>query len=281
MRRTSPIATFLILTLVLSALPLLGALLSETFRSVAYLLVMWGPGLSAVITLAIHGRSRRELGLRWGSTRYAALGVALTVGVSMLVYGVSWLAGLGGLDREELAARAPDLAFLLTLGVVFSTVESLGEELGWRGFLVPELARSMSFTRTAVVSGVIWSVWHYPSMFVLSYGEQTPQVFGFVGITLQLMAGSFVLAWLRLRSGSVWPAAIFHGVHNVVVPLVFDPITTDTGITEYVVGEFGLGLAVAWGVVGYICWRLRHRLPRVAADAWSSGNHGSQVCPPS
>jgi membrane protease YdiL (CAAX protease family) len=254
---------FLILTFVLTALLLLAAFLNETFRSVAYLFVMWAPGVSAVVTLGIHGRSRRELGLRWGNTRYALLAIALPIGVSSLVYGGAWLTGLGGLDREGLAARAPDLWFLLTLGVVFSTVESLGEELGWRGFLVVELRRNMSFTRTAVVSGLIWCAWHYPSMFVLSYGGQAPHAFEVVGITLQLMAASFVLSWLRLRSGSVWPAAIFHGVHNIIVPVVLDPVTADTGITEYVVGEFGFGLAIAWGVVGYVCWRLRHRLPRV------------------
>jgi len=264
-RRASGIsatATFLILTFALSALLLLLAFLNETFRSVAYLFVMWAPGVSAIVTLRVHGRSRRELGLRWGNTRYAFLAFALPVGVSVLVYGIVWLVGLGDLDREGLASRTPELFFILTFGVVFSTVESLGEELGWRGFLVMEFAGSMSFTKTAVVSGVIWSAWHYPSMFVLAYRGEAPHAFEVVGLTLQLIAGSFVLAWLRLRSGSVWPAAIFHGVHNIVVPMVLDPATADTGITEYVVGEFGLGLALAWGVVAYFCWRLRHRLPR-------------------
>lgn len=37
-----------------------------------------------------------------------------------------------------------------------------GEEIGWRGFLVPELAKGLPFTAVALVSGIIWAAWHYP-----------------------------------------------------------------------------------------------------------------------
>ena len=37
-----------------------------------------------------------------------------------------------------------------------------GEEIGWRGFLVPELAKVLPFTGVALVSGLIWASWHYP-----------------------------------------------------------------------------------------------------------------------
>jgi hypothetical protein len=41
----------------------------------------------------------------------------------------------------------------------------------------------------------------------------------------------------------------------------FDPLTTDMGRTEYVIGEFGIGLAVAGLVVAFLCWRRRGQLP--------------------
>jgi membrane protease YdiL (CAAX protease family) len=50
-----------------------------------------------------------------------------------------------------------------TFGVARSLANALGEEIGWRGFLVPELSRKMSFTGTAILSGAVWSCWHYPT----------------------------------------------------------------------------------------------------------------------
>jgi len=50
-----------------------------------------------------------------------------------------------------------------TLGVLISCLTALGEEIGWRGFLVPQLASVTSFTKTALISGLIWAVWHYPN----------------------------------------------------------------------------------------------------------------------
>jgi membrane protease YdiL (CAAX protease family) len=223
---------------------------------------LWAPGLAALITMRLYGKHWRELGFRWGRSRYLLLSFALPIGVSTVVYGSAWVAGLAGVDGEALVGKAPYLVFLATLGLVFSTVESLGEELGWRGFLVPELARAYSFTATAFISGIVWSVWHYPAVFFLAYHGEAPRPFEIASLTLQLMAGSFVLAWLRLRSGSVWTAAILHGTHNLYVQTILDPVTTDTGITEYVVGEYGVALGIAWTVVACICWRLRKRLSR-------------------
>jgi membrane protease YdiL (CAAX protease family) len=255
------IVTFLSLTLLFSAIVYALAAFIEVFRGTAYVFVMWAPGVAALVTMRISGRSWRELGWGWGKTRYQVLSLVLPIGVSTIVYGLAWTLGIAGIDREAFADKAPLLLFLATLGLVFSTVESLGEELGWRGFLVPELARTASFTRTAMVSGGIWCLWHYPAFFFLAYHGEAPRSFELVSLTLQLMAGSFILAWLRLKSGSVWTAAIFHGTHNLYVQTILDPITTDRGLTHYIVGEFGIGLVIAWVVVAYIFWRLRGRLP--------------------
>jgi len=256
------IVTFLSLTVLFSAIVYALAAFIEEFRGAAYVFVMWAPGVAALVTMQLTGRSWRDLGWGWGKTRYQVLSLALPIGVSTIVYGIAWAIGLAGIDREAFVGKAPLLVFLATLGLVFSTVESLGEELGWRGFLVPELARTASFTRTALVSGVIWCLWHYPAFFFLAYHGEAPRLFELASLTLQLMAGSFILAWLRLKSGSVWTAAIFHGTHNLYVQTVLDPITTDRGVTHYVVGEFGVGLVIAWTVVAYVVWRLRGRIPR-------------------
>jgi membrane protease YdiL (CAAX protease family) len=55
---------------------------------------------------------------------------------------------------------------------------------------------------------------------------------------------AFILGWLRLRSGSVWPCALLHASHNLFIQAIFDPLTADTGAARYLTTEFGLGLAI-------------------------------------
>ena len=64
-----------------------------------------------------------------------------------------------------------------------------------------------------------------------------------------------------LKSGSLWIAVLLHASHNLFIQRVFDPLTTDTGLTRYVTGEFGAALAVISLVVAYIFWKRRTELP--------------------
>jgi membrane protease YdiL (CAAX protease family) len=72
-----------------------------------------------------------------------------------------------------------------------------------------------------------------------------------------VLAISFVFAWIRLASGSVWPAAILHASHNLWIQSVFDPLTADTGRTAWVIGEFGAALAVVCVAAAAIVARRR------------------------
>jgi hypothetical protein len=65
------------------------------------------------------------------------------------------------------------------------------------------------------------------------------------------------MAWLRLRTRSVWPAAIMHVSHNQYVQGFFDRVTVDTGPTRWLTTEFGAGLAVTIGITAWIFWRWR------------------------
>ena len=65
-----------------------------------------------------------------------------------------------------------------------------------------------------------------------------------------------VLAWLRFASGSLWPAALMHGAHNLFIQAVLDGMTRATGpALGYVVGEFGVGVAICYAAAGLLAWR--------------------------
>jgi membrane protease YdiL (CAAX protease family) len=93
---------------------------------------------------------------------------------------------------------------------------SFGEEFGWRAYLLPKLM-PLGPRKATLLVGAIWGVWHWPAILMgfnyrLDYwGAPVVGPLLFVSI---LMVESAFYSWVTLRSGSVWPAAIAHGVHN-------------------------------------------------------------------
>jgi hypothetical protein len=58
----------------------------------------------------------------------------------------------------------------------------------------------------------------------------------------------------------VWTGVILHASHNLFIQEIFDPLTTDRGLTRYVTTEFGVGLALAYTVLAVYFWRRRGEL---------------------
>ncbi|MCI0405022.1 MAG: CPBP family intramembrane metalloprotease [candidate division Zixibacteria bacterium] len=255
----------------------------RTGRGLFVLGVMWCPGIAALITCKLCGKSISELGWGWGKTKYQIASYLIPFGYALVAYLAIWLSGLGGFYNPEFvqsAARdfrweglpAGLVLFLTvlatgTLGIIRSTGSALGEEIGWRGFLVPELAKVTSFTNTAIISGAVWAVWHYPALLFADYNAGTPAWYGLSCFTVMVIAMSFIFAWMRLVSGSLWTAAFLHGSHNLFVQAIFTPLTADTGKTKYFIDEFGAALAIVSIIVGYIFWRKRQELPKTEPPA--------------
>jgi membrane protease YdiL (CAAX protease family) len=178
----------------------------------------------------------------------------LPLGYATVAYGFVWLTGLGGVDPSRFKVG---IAAFLVLGALSSLTSATGEELGWRGFLVPTLARSMSFTRVSVISGAIWAVWHMPLIIFADYNGGTPTWYSVLCFFVMVVSLGFVFAWIRLRSRSLWPAAILHATHNLFVQAFFDRVTVDTGPTRWLTSEFGAALAITTAITAWLFWRAR------------------------
>jgi membrane protease YdiL (CAAX protease family) len=231
---------------------------------------MWCPGLAAIATKLILGRPLAELGLRWGNTTRYLLGVLFfPYLLAAAVYLTVWFLDLGAFNADRLSALLarvglgsfnPRIAlpFVLLvvspLGSVLNSASALGEELGWRGLLAPRLSEATSFARASVVVGLIWSVWHYPLMFVLlpSMRPKLPLWYATACFTLSVIGVSFFYTWLRQRSGSVWPAVFLHAASNGA-QTSFEVLTIDTGVTHYLTYEYGVGFVIViWFAVGVL-----------------------------
>lgn len=131
---------------------------------------------------------------------------------------------------------------------LINTLLALGEELGWRGLLLPELL-PLGQRRAILLSGVIWGFWHAP---VILQGHNYPSqpVLGvFLMVVFTVLAGAF-FGWLYLRTRSPWAPALAHGSLNAIagLPLLFLTGVDITlgGTLASLIGWIPLALFVAW-----------------------------------
>lgn len=263
-----PVAWFLSL-LVLFSLPIW--LLSIHIGSELPMLsrmVMWCPGAAALITCLICRIDVRSLGWQWPKWRYVAAGYGIPWIYAVPVYIATWTLISGSLEwtvfastfakpyalsgHEGLFAALFGIPTTMIFIVIGTMAWALGEELGWRGFLLPRLATRFGITGGGVVSGLIWAAWHYPVLLGSDYNAGTPPAYALACFTVMVVGAGVILAWLRMGSGSIWPCVIWHACHNTLVQAVLDAMTAKAGRAPYITTEFGVGMAVSTWVVAAV-----------------------------
>lgn len=248
--------------------------------------LMWCPGIAALIVCKYLGRPIASLGWKWGETRYQVISYLIPLVYSVVVYSLVWLTGLGGVNSKFIDAVTASLElgslpswagvllyFVLqaTTGFVRGCSSALGEEIGWRGLFVPELAKRTGFTATALISGLVWALWHYPIILFADYNPGTSLWFAVPVVTVNIIGLSFCMTWLRLKSGSLWTGVMFHASSNLFIQSFFEPLTTDTGGTRYISGEFGIGVTIVLGSMAAYFWKRRSEVMPAAVSAAAAG----------
>jgi uncharacterized protein len=230
--------------------------------------LMWSPAVAAFLTLRIRGRAISSLPWQWGDWRINCHAFIVPILYVLVAYTFIWTLGLGGVpDGDTLTAWAqsaglegisnPALIAIMvlllgTVGCIRAMSTIVGEEIGWRGFLIWELRKVMPFSGVAIVSGFIWSIWHWP--IVIYYGGGNP-IIQMVDFTVMITAMSVIMTYFTFKSGSMWPAILFHAAHNVYLDKVFDPLTVKDDNTALWTGEYGLMMPAATSIFAFYFWR--------------------------
>lgn len=234
--------------------------------------LMWSPGIAALIVLRFSNSGFQQIGWDWYRTRYQVTSYVLPFLYVFGAYLIIWITGLGefydedfvGSISEKLGLSDLPNVLVIVIYTVFRGVFSLpgycatalGEEIGWRGFLVPQLAKITGFTGTALISGLIWAVWHFP-LFDLTNPGSWVTWYELGCFTAMVVGLSFILAWFRLKTGSVWTSMILHGSHNLFIQQVFEPLTRENELTGYFSDETGVVLALICLLIGLFFWKKR------------------------
>lgn len=240
--------------------------------SVFLLACMWSPTVLSLIFLLFHKRAREGVLAPWrlGKLSYWPLGVLFATVVAFALVGVflhlgwatspwfafapdavavsggPWVLGRGAQAWPLFAANVLATAAVFA---VINLVAAAGEEFAWRGFLQGHMVRRFGTSGGVVILGLFWSFWHLP-MLLNGYNHPEAPILGaFVLFPIQLVAMSFFMGWLTIRSGSFWPAALAHGAGNSIQAGVVEHL--ELSVPRLYADLLSLALIV---VLGLACW---------------------------
>ena len=235
---------------------------ATTMPGATIIVYMFTPLVAVVIMLFVITRDGytkaglKSLGLHRMGVRAWPAALLVPLLVMGFAYGVVWSTGVASFAVPEKTFGMDLPLWAVPLFAVFliiqaSLTNSLGEEIGWRGYLLPRL-ESLGMWRASLLSGFLWGLWHLPMILLTTLYH--PDGNRLIVIPLFLLGATILgvfFGYLRFRTGSVWPAAIGHSAQNVFWA-VFGAFTVAASplSTEYLAGETGILPLVGYAVLG-------------------------------
>jgi len=160
----------------------------------------FGPALAAVIALALcRGRDAlSELGrslLRWRIPRWLYIAAWFNLVLNVAVVASGYATGTLHFD----ASAFVPLKFVLLFFVMAAIDGPLGEEIGWRGVLLPQLMQRVSPLAASLVVGVVWYAWHVP---LYAAEDKLPGMGEHAFFLYTCLALSVIFTWFFLKSNA-------------------------------------------------------------------------------
>jgi uncharacterized protein len=214
----------------------------------------------AIMTFTVIPRGKRaELWKSFGLNRTggSALRPALSIPIVLvlLAYGAAVLSGVADFVSIHItplgsASWVADLIIELAIGTVFI----LGEEIGWRGFLLPRIQQLTGMRRAALLTGFIHGLFHLPLILIATTydADGSRWIVAPMVVATITFAGVFY-AYLWDRSHTVWPVAVAHNAANTAFTLgATAVIASSPDDLAYVAGESGLATFGAVALIAAI-----------------------------
>ena len=184
-------------------------------------LASFGPAMASVLVTAVITGSKglREL---WGRiTRWRAgrMWVVFSIFSPLAMFAVSILV------VRLVKGNWPDLRLLgqpnylpyLGAGVVFLWLVSFGfgEEIGWRGFALPRLQKTMSVSKATLLLAVMWALWHMPAFLYVDTLRQVGWII-LPGFLIGVLFAAVLFTWIyNGTNGSILYVAVWHALFDM------------------------------------------------------------------
>lgn len=253
---------------IFSGLVLLLAVLFALLNSPVFLaLYMFIPAFATLIMLFVvtgEGYTKSglaQLGLHRLGLRYWPLAILLPIPVLLAGYWLVWTIDPASYQSFPGGIKWFNTALYFLAMVLYQTLTvSLGEELGWRGYLLPKLL-PYGKLKAYIYLGLLWAVWHYPLIFLSGvYNAEGNKLVTTALFTLTVIALSLITGELRARTGSLWPASLFHSAHNTIWQLLVS-LSVSTPLITYVASESGLIPLALYSIIAALLLIQSKRIP--------------------
>jgi membrane protease YdiL (CAAX protease family) len=255
--RAHTVLLFFVLTFLLSWLiwvpmaldhfSLLPFKMNEGFVLIVRLFGTLGPAISAILVALLAGGGQAVKTLlgqigRWRVkwTWYAAAALVFPALLFVVAWIYSLIPGLTPLPLQQVSLSS------MLVTVIVMTISVMGEEIGWRGFALPQMQKQWPALKTSLVLGTIHTLWHLPFWIVLGELERFGWGYWFLSWAW-ILAITIYITWIMNNTGnSLLMVILFHWTLNVV-SVGYLPITT-------LVPAYILFIVIAWvialGLIG-------------------------------
>ncbi len=223
---------------------------------------MLTPTIATLIMLSLvapEGGFRKGLsllGLDRAGLKGWPLAIAGPAAIHLVGLVILSLAGLAIFTAPEITGWVGFAIFKILSGLLIGTIFALGEEIGWRGYMLPRLL-GRGVVPAMLLVGFLHGVWHLPLMLTTDYYHNTGNPLLIVPLFLVTLtlAGVF-FGFLRLWTGSVWAVAVAHAAANMAWEIMTEMTQTKSPLVlEYVGGESGVIMIVALAVFSFFVIR--------------------------
>lgn len=257
---------------------------------------MFGPALACVLVRWLRHEGWGDAGLRLAAPgirragRWYLAAYLIPLGILFAGLGCSLLLGLQHWilpqTTQQLHLSPLTLTSILlalpTVIVGLVMIATFGEELGWRGYLLPRLL-PLGGVKAALIVGLIWGIWHTPLILLDNHGFGSALPWLSIPMfTLVITLYSVFLTWLRMHSGSIWPGVLAHAVINTYVSFLFASFSVDN---SYIGSPIGFVTMLPFAAVDLwliVTGRLqagRSVRDEMPSDRSHASGHGSRLSP--
>jgi membrane protease YdiL (CAAX protease family) len=221
--------------------------------------VLWSitPTAAALVMLLVvtrdgySGEGWKSLGLHRPGLNVWWIAFGGTLLITVAASAVVWATPLASFVLPDGGIANAAIDFLIQV-VILALTFALAEEIGMRGYLQPRLM-PLGRRQALLVVGVVWATWHMPLILLTPVFPVGNKLISLPLFYSAIVAASFFYGYLRIYTGSVWPAAIAHAVHNAAWGALgaFTATSSAVLVNKYLVGDFGV-LILVGAVIGSV-----------------------------
>jgi membrane protease YdiL (CAAX protease family) len=206
-----------------------------------------------------------------GAAFLLALGLPLVVGT--LAYGAAFLFNLAQFEpppfptevSPAIAQFGVNLVFAVTVGLLILLPTAAGEEIGWRGYLLPRLIDARA-PQPVLLTSLIWGAWHLPVVFAGVYAAGASPLLSAVMLMLATALFGSIIGWVRIETGSIWPVILAHALWNAIINGAFTPAAQEATARLWT-GETGILVVLVLAPVTILVRRSWQPVQPVEKDA--------------